>query len=225
MRVELRRAIVAVSITVGALALAGAAGARCGAGYSYAGLEGAVPAGGIAATVTALSRPRVRAGHVAAWVGVGGYGLGPHGTDEWLQAGIATRAGSTGHLYVEWKRPHRRSHYLELPGPVAAGVAHRVFVSERLDASGVWQAFVDGIPAGPAVALPASHGRFYPLVVAESWDGGQRVCNRFAYRFKQIAVASPVGAWASLRAAYELEDPGHRLVDRTPSGFTARAVG
>ena len=39
----------------------------------------------------AARRPNVLHGHVAAWVGVGGAGLGPGSTDEWLQVGISAR--------------------------------------------------------------------------------------------------------------------------------------
>ena len=184
-----------------------AAAASCGAGYGYAGLEGAAPAGGIAATVAALTDPSVEAGHVAAWVGVGGYGLGPGGTDEWLQVGVATRARGTSGLYVEWKTPHHRSRYVDLPGGVAPGAAHRLTVVEQIGRGGVWQAFVDGTAVGPRVVLPGSHSRFDPVVVAESWDGGQASCNRFAYRFGQIAVESPSGAWAPLGTVYKIVNP------------------
>jgi len=214
-------AIVVVAASLAALVLPAGSAASCGAGYGYAGLEGAVPAGGVAATVALLSPPHVESGHVAAWVGVGGYGLGPGGTDEWLQVGVATRAGSPSRLYIEWKTPHRRARYRELPALVATGVGHRVAVREL--GRGVWRAFVDGAPAGQAVTLPASHARLDPMAVAESWDGGRPVCNRFAYRFRAISVASPLGVWAPVGPVYRIADPGQRLVDRTPSGFTALA--
>src|SRR6185503_3969216 len=54
----------------------------CGneAGYSYAGFQSAHRGHGIRATLVSLGSPNVRNGHVAAWVGVGGSGLGPNGT-------------------------------------------------------------------------------------------------------------------------------------------------
>ena len=50
--------------------------------YDYSGVENAAPASGIRTDQTVVSKSEVKAGHVAGWVGVGGLGLGPHGTDE-----------------------------------------------------------------------------------------------------------------------------------------------
>jgi len=206
------------------LALAAPAAATCGeTGYAYAGLEAAAPAAGVAATVTALSQPRVRGGHVAAWVGVGGYGLGPGGANEWLQAGVATLPGRASRLYVEWKTPHRRAHVLRLQGRAGTGVSHRVAVVAQPGRSGAWRAYVDGVAVGPVVALPGSQSHFEPMAVTESWDGGTGACNRFAYRFRDVSVADRAGAWAPLAAAYRVQDPGQRLIARTLADFTARS--
>ena len=56
----------------------GASSAGCGQGaggagsYAYAGYQAASTAHGVRATITTLSIPNVGAGHVAAWIGVGG---------------------------------------------------------------------------------------------------------------------------------------------------------
>src|SRR6266704_2315756 len=73
--------------------------------YSYAGFAAVQPASGVAATVTSLSPPQVLGGHVAAWVGVGGPGAGPGGSDEWLQAGLSSFSDGKGRLYYELALP------------------------------------------------------------------------------------------------------------------------
>ena len=83
-------------LTVASVALAGlpfsaASAFACGTGgYSYAGLSATSPAFGIAAHGHAAAAASTSSnGHVAGWVGVGGPGQGPNGTDEWLQVGSA----------------------------------------------------------------------------------------------------------------------------------------
>src|SRR5215831_3687255 len=59
--------------------------AQCGVEqYAYAGIQSAAPEFGVQATVTPLDTPAVAGGHVAAWVGVGGPGVGPSGASEWV---------------------------------------------------------------------------------------------------------------------------------------------
>ena len=77
----------------------------CAGGYTYAGRLSATPAHGVRATLTALSKPEVAAGHVAAWVGVGGVGQGVDGTDAWIQVGLSAFPGSESRLYYEVARP------------------------------------------------------------------------------------------------------------------------
>src|SRR6476659_4507668 len=83
-------------VTAAMAALVGAhSAAACGKrSYAYAGVSGTHPAARIGAAVSTLSLPRVADGHVAAFVGVGGPGLGPGGSDEWLQIGLSGCAGS-----------------------------------------------------------------------------------------------------------------------------------
>ena len=80
-----------LTAAVATVSLGGAARAlACGSGgYSYAGLGAPNRAFGISAIVTPLNTFDVLSGHVAGWVGVGGPGEGPGGSDEWLQIGLS----------------------------------------------------------------------------------------------------------------------------------------
>jgi hypothetical protein len=201
-----------------------AAAERCGvAGYSYAGVASAQAAPGAAATVTALRAPGVEHGHVAAWIGVGGAGMGPRGSDEWLQAGLVARPGGSQRLYVEWKRPGSSRGYLELAGSVAVGDRHRLAVRELDGRPSVWRAYVDGAAVGPAVRLPGSHGRFPAVATAESWDGGRPSCNRFAFRFAALWVAQQDRGALAAPAFVRIQDPGYRVEMRERATFVARS--
>jgi hypothetical protein len=115
---------------LGVLALAALAGgtapataqesSACGvAGYSYAGFASAKRAHGVRADLTAVREPSVVNGHVAAWVGVGGVGEGPNGSDSWLQVGVSSIAGlGESGLYYEVTRPGEapRSRLVHLSG-------------------------------------------------------------------------------------------------------------
>jgi hypothetical protein len=198
-----------------ALCLAAPAFGACGwPGYSYAGVTSTGAVTSVAATVTPLRQPDVESGHVAAWVGVGGYGAGPGGVDEWIQAGIAARAGDGQVLYVEWKRPGSKRRYVEVDATVTVGERHRLAVVEVRD--DVWRVFVDGRTVASAVRLRGSHDRLAAVATGESWDGGQPACNRFAYRFAGLALGG------GGRTA-ELEDPGYRVV-RSATAFVARST-
>jgi hypothetical protein len=96
----------AVSAGLGlAVAVGPAAAARqsaCAAGYSYAGLQSSVAVAGIEATVTAMTSPQVAWGHIGGWVGVGGPGMGPNGTDAWIQVGLSSFANHrASRIYYE----------------------------------------------------------------------------------------------------------------------------
>src|SRR5690242_18766525 len=80
-----------ILLAVAAFSIGGAATAlACGSqsGYSYAGLGAPSRAFGVSAVVTPLNAFDVLNGHVAGWVGVGGPGEGPGGSNEWLQIGL-----------------------------------------------------------------------------------------------------------------------------------------
>ena len=216
---------------VGILAAAAAPSAvACGVGgYSYAGMSSPSHAYGIAATITPLTAPDVLSGHVAGWIGVGGPGKGPGGTDEWLQVGFSAFAGSAGNsLYYEVATPHGTARYHQLAAGLPNGRTARVAVVELRGRPGVWRVWVNGRPASRPVDLPGSHGRFAPVATAESWDGNTGgACNGFLYRFHGVAIAQrPGGGWAPLRSSDRISSASTRLhLGRTSSSFLAAQGG
>lgn len=190
-------------------------------GYGYAGVVSDETVGGVAATLTALRDPRVEGGHVAAWIGVGGYGHGPGGSDEWLQAGIAAWPDGGLRVYYEVKTPRRSARAVKVGKALRPGQRVRIAVLEVPLRPGRWQVVINGEPVGPIVSLPSSHGRFAAVATAESWDGGASACNRYRFGFSALAVAAS-GEWTALQGGLELRDRGHRLV-RNAAGFVASA--
>ena len=195
----------------------------CPSGYGYAGVASSTAVRGVAATVSALVRPRVRSGHVAAWVGVGGYGMGPGGSDEWLQLGIATSRSYAQRVYVEWASPGRRARLTVVEAGLDVGEERRLAVVELAGRPSWWRASVDGRPVGPAVHLPGSHGRFPAVATAESWDGGRAACNLFAFRFSGLELRTARAGTAAERRTIELEDPGYRVERHERATFVARS--
>jgi hypothetical protein len=215
------RVLVTLAVAL-AIAASAPAALACARGYSYAGVYAPRQAPGVAATLSMLAEPSVASGHVAAWVGVGGEGLGPRGTDEWLQVGIASFAGSAeGHLYYEVTQPGRPPQYQELAGGIGPGERVRVALLELPFLPDMWiVASSEGL-AGPFY-LPRSHGAWAPIATSESWSAGGR-CNRYAYRFQGVQLARRDGRWRPLRHGLKVQDPGLRL-HRTPtSSFSVSA--
>ncbi len=206
-----------------AFALAGPAAAACGlSGYSYAGVEASRPASGVSARLTALAAPVVQSGHVAAWVGVGGAGAAPDGSDEWLQAGLSASPFGASELYYEVAQPGSDPQYVTIAADVPAGATHAVSVLEVKGHPGTWRVWVDGSPVTGPIALPGSHGAWNPIATAESWDGGTPSCNGFSYRFDDVRLAAqPGGSWQALRSGTWLQDPGYRVTRQTPASFLA----
>lgn len=196
----------------------------CGkAGYSYAGFQSANRGHGIRATLVTLANPQVRNGHVAAWVGVGGRGLGPNGSDQWLQVGLNAFNGTGTNLYYEVTTGGAPPRYHEIAADVPPRQRHRVAVLEIGKRPGWWRVWLNGKPASRPIHLPGSSGRFQPIATAETWDGGSRVCNRFAYRFDGLGVAAARGgSWQRFVRAYRFEDRGYR-VTASASSFVAGA--
>ena len=201
----------------------GISGRGCGPhGYSYAGLASASGGYGVTAGLTAVGQPLVERGHVAAWVGVGGPGQGPNGTDEWLQAGLNRVVGSTSKLYYELARPGASVRYFELAADVPVGSQHRVAVLEMSGRPGAWRVWLDGRPASAPLYLRGSHGRLSPMAIAENWDANTPACNRYAYSFRHVAVAaSPGGSWRPFTGAEVMQDPGYRVTPSGAGGFVA----
>jgi hypothetical protein len=194
----------------------------CGkAGYSYAGFQSANRGHGVRATLVALAKPEVRSGHVAAWVGVGGAGLGPNGSDQWLQVGLSAFHGTGSNLYYEVTTGGAPARYHAIDAQVAPGQRNRVAVLELAKRPDWWRVWLNGKPASSPIHLPGSSGRFQPIATAETWDGGTRVCNLFSYRFDGLGVAAARGGnWQRFVQAHRFEDRGYR-VTASASSFVA----
>jgi hypothetical protein len=211
-------------LALGLGAWAAAASACDGGPYVYAGIAGTVRVAGVGASITpALSAFDVRAGHVAGWVGVGGPGKGPHGTDEWIQVGFSAFPDWLGNdLYFEVARPGAAPVYSRLRAGVEAGHAVRVYVLEMRGRRDWWRVWVDGSPASAAIHLPSSDRTWQPVVTAESWDAGQSVCNDFGYQFDRIRVAlDPGGMWSPIRSTTRIGSSETLLVRRSGGAFVA----
>jgi hypothetical protein len=199
----------------------------CGStGYSYAGVTSQARVHGVGAAITTLASPSVQNGHVAGWVGVGGPGLGPHGTTEWIQVGYSGFPGvSLGSVYYEVALPGRGPTYHEILSAVPAGATHRLAVLEVAHHPNWWRVWIDGRRAGKSVYLPASHGAWRGVATAESWGGGMRACNKYAYRFRRVAVArSAGGSWHLMDAVYRMHQGDNRLVGRSSNSFVVRTT-
>jgi hypothetical protein len=208
---------------VAAFALAGsiASASACGTnGYSYAGIGSATWGSGISAVVTPLAPFDIANGHVAGWVGVGGPGEGPNGTDEWLQIGLSGFPGLYTDVYYEVATPTQAPTYHEVIANPPAGHPYRFSVREIRP--NYWQVWVNRHPVSPAIHLPESHDKFMPIATAESWDGGQSgACNNFLYSFQRVQTTSrPGGAWHSLTGGYAIKS-SKTTVQRRGSTFIA----
>jgi hypothetical protein len=197
-------------------------------GYSYSGVASSHHAFGVSATVTPLGSFQVLAGHVAGWVGVGGPGEGPNGTDEWLQVGFSGFPQIAGNdLYFEVTRPGAGPTYHQLASGVPAGKPVHLAVLEMHKHPNYWRVWVNRHPVSQPIYLPHSHGRWSPIATAESWDGGTGgTCNDFLYRFHAVSIASsPGGGWQQLLAGYRIGDPATRLMRHSRSASFVAAEG
>jgi len=172
----------------------------------------------------------VTAGHVAAWIGVGGKHAGPNGADEWLQTGIAALPGGAPLVYAEVQRAGSSPTFLSLREKVDVDQPHRLAVLEMQGRPNYWRVWVDGAPATGPVHLAGSTGRWKPMATAESWNGGRSVCNTFSFRFEQVGVAAALGgSWSAFTPGYHFLDRGYRVrplhsgpaFKRTPAGGAA----
>lgn len=197
----------------------------CGAGaYTYAGVFGGSTVSGIGARITPeTSGFDVLAGHVAGWVGLGGPGQGPNGTDEWIQAGLSSFPQWLGNdIYYEVALPNAVPVYHRVTASIPSGVALRVAVLEMFKRPGWWRVWVNGSPASPPIHLPASHARWRPIATAESWDGGTSLCNDFLYQFEAVSIArTPGGHWSKLLSPGRIENVNTQLAAQTHGGFYA----
>ena len=214
-------ALVAAAVCASGSARADTNSALCGvAPYSYAGVIGENPTGGVMATVELTATPQVQHGHVAAWVGVGGVGEGPGRSNEWLQVGLATTDSSPTELYFEVTRPNTAPRFVPLDVPAGQ---HRVGVAEMAHRPNWWRVWVDAKPVSAPTYLPGSHGRWAPVATSESWNGGVPSCNAFGYRFLDVRWSRPAdrvrGLWSPLRNRYEIDDPGYSVQPTPDAGL------
>ena len=200
-RLLLATAAVAALALVGGVATASACGRN---GYSYAGLGAPMRGSGISAVVTPLGSFAIPNGHVAGWVGVGGPGEGPHGTNEWLQIGLSGFPGLYTDVYYEVARPNRNPVYHEVVANPPAGHPYRFAVLESRP--NWWRVWLNGRPVSPSIYLPQSHDQFMPIATAESWDGGTGgVCNNFLYSFQHVKIAhKPRGLFHNFVGGYKI---------------------
>jgi len=218
-------AVTAVLTVLATTSVADASSRACGTqGYSYAGISAIQSRSGIAANITALSAPHVDAGHIAAWVGVGGYGLGPNQTNEWLQAGISAAPGQAPSLYYALAQPGRAPAYHVIPLPVSVGKTYDVAVLESRHHPNWWRVWVNGARASARFHLPASGNTWKPVATTENYDGGVGACNTFAFKFSAVrATTTDRKGWTPV-ASSVLTSPGYAVQGRTLAGFVARSA-
>ena len=199
--------LVLATVAVAALALVGsvATASACGTnGYSYAGLGAPTVGSGISAVITPLGDFSIPNGHIAGWVGVGGPGEGPHGTDEWVQIGLSGFPGLYSDVYYEVARPNRDPVYHEVMANPPADQPYRFAVLENRPNH--WRVWFNGKPVSPSIYLPQSHNQFMPIATAESWDGGTGgACNDFLYSFQSVKIAHrPGGLFHNFSGGYKI---------------------
>lgn len=222
--------LLAASAAVAVAALGGAARAHaCGSnGYSYAGVQAAAPAFGISATVTSVEAFPLLSGHVAGWVGVGGPGEGPGGTNEWLEIGLSSFPAVTGSdLFYEVSQPAAFPAYHRVATNLPAGTAFEVGVLEMRNHPDSWRVWLNGRAVSKPIRLPQSHKRFVPIATAESWDGGTHgVCNTFLYHFRGVRIAhAPGGGWRGLSGGYPIRSSVTRVRRSRGGGAFLAAEG
>ena len=210
-------ALLAASFAGGS-STASAGAQACGAdvagngGYTYAGHQASHHGHGVRATVTPTRALEVQAGHVSGWVGVGGPGQGANGEDAWIQVGIASMNGMEPFLYAEITRGGRTPQFILLEAGAKIGQPRSLAVLEMGRKPGFWRVWVDGTPRTKPVRLRGSSGRWAPIATAESWNGGEAACNRFAYRFERVSVSyGGGGSWKPFVSAHRFLDSGYQL--------------
>ena len=201
---------------------AGATGAQ---GYAYAGHQATEVAHGIRATITPTVASNVAAGHVAAWVGVGGPGQGANGQTLWLQVGVATMPDTPTMVYAEITRGGQEPVFVPLLQDVRVGESHRVAVLEIAGRPNWWRVWLDGHSATEPVLLENSTNRWRPIATAESWNGGRAVCNTFAFRFGGVDVATATGgSWRPFAPGFRFQDRGFAVKPLSPAPGSPRTL-
>jgi hypothetical protein len=223
----LRLLLVSAAVAVIALGVGAARALACGNsnGYSYAGIGAPSAAHGISATITPLNAFDVFNGHVAGWVGLGGPGEGPNGSNEWLQVGYSGFPGLTGSdIYYEVALPGRVPSYHQLSAGLPIGTVAKVAVLEMRNRPNWWRVWLNHKPASQPILLPQSHNRWSPIATAESWDGGTGgACNTFLYQFRHVSIAGTGGGgWHQLTGGFPIHSASTRVQRRHgAAGFFA----
>jgi hypothetical protein len=200
---------------------AGAAERACDGGYSYAGYQGSAAVYGVSARITILREPVVVSGHVAAWIGIGGPGLGPGGSDEWLEVGVAALPDGTMESYYEYVSPRQPTPKYVTVGAVDIGAALTVSIVELAVHRNAWRVSLDGKHVSPVLVLPGSHGAWGATATGEAWDGGMPACNSFSFGFAKLVTMTKLGGhWHPFALSARLESRGYRVAPRA-SGFTS----
>jgi hypothetical protein len=218
------RFAIAALAAAAALGAAPAALACTSSGYTYAGLASSSKTHGVGARLTAIGGARVANGHVAGWVGVGGPGEGPNGTDEWIQVGLSGFQGSpNSDLYYEVTRAGSAPQYFEVEHDLAPGTTRQLAVLEVGGRPNAWRVWVDGKPVSEAIYLPGSHGAWRGIATAESWTTSKKAaCNGFGYRFDHVEVAEQAGgAWRTLSDALPIRTGDNKLLRPSAASFEA----
>ncbi len=216
-----RLLLATASVAMLALVAGAATASACGRnGYSYAGLAAPTVGSGISAVITPLGSFDIPNGHVAGWVGVGGPGEGPHGTDEWIQIGLSGFPGLYTDVYYEVARPHHNPVYHEVVANPPADHPYHFAVLE--DRPNTWRVWMNGKPVSPRIYLPQSHNQFMPIATAESWDGGTGgACNHFLYGFQHVKIANrPRGRFHNLVGGSKIRS-AQTTMQRSGTAFIA----
>jgi hypothetical protein len=146
---------------------------------------------GVGAVLEPLQTPNVSAGHVGAWIGLGGTDQGPGGTAEWIQVGFSAFPNDRlSRIYYEVTVAGAEPKYVELDSSVRPGERHSFKVLETARQKGWWRVWLDGKAVTAPIHLPGSHERWHPEAEAES-------------RIVAAFVAAAVGARST-----DVEGPG-----------------
>jgi hypothetical protein len=236
MRRFLSFALLAAAISVAALTGIGggtaqANGQACGAGangsqgYAYAGHQATNVSHGVRATITPTTAASVASGHVAGWVGVGGPGQGANGQTLWLQVGVASMPQTPTMVYAEITRGGQDPVFVPLLQDIQVGESHRVAVLEMSGQPNWWRVWLDGKAVTEPILLANSTKRWRPIATAESWNGGREVCNRFAFRFDGVGVATSTGgSWRPFAPGFKFLDRGFAVKRLSASPGASRSL-
>jgi hypothetical protein len=170
----------------------------------------------ISARIAQLNAFDILNGHIAGWVGVGGPGAGPHGSNEWLRVGSVAFPGITGSdIYYEVAPPDTYPTYHVVSTGVTVGTYTKVTVLEMHNRPNWWRVWVNHKPVSMPIRLPKSHDGLMPNATSESWDGGTGgrggLCNDL-YRFRHVSIArAPGGDWQRVTDSYPLESAVTRI--------------